>query len=145
MCPNFRHRSLMRWGWEKCKEILHFPACFSATSLNGICSHVMRCCHGCCATLSPLPVNGELCLFVLRQYFYVLSAAERIRNPIFQQEKKIKKERKEKLRYLPLLSAQSFKTNIRNRGIYDSIFRIGNDEKNPSSSDRPRTVGFTQV
>lgn len=80
-----------RGGWEGYKEILHSPAYFSATSLNGICSHVMQCCHGCCATPSPLPVNGELCLLVLRQYFYVISTIVRIKNLIFWREKKKKK------------------------------------------------------
>jgi len=77
-----------RGGWEGYKEILHSPAYFSATSLNGICSRVMQCCHGCCATPSPLPVNGELCLLVLRQYFYVISTIVRIKNLIFWREKK---------------------------------------------------------
>lgn len=57
VCPSFKHRSPKRGGWEEYKEILDSPPCSSATSLNGICSCVMRCCHGCCATPSPLLVE----------------------------------------------------------------------------------------
>lgn len=88
-----------RGGWEGYKEILHSAAYFSATSLNGICSCVMQCCHGCCATPSLLPVNGELCLPVLRQYFYVISTAVRIKSLIFWRKKK-KKKKEDKMLFL---------------------------------------------